>query len=283
MQPNFLFVGPKRSWKINCIRLYVLGTFAIILFLLLFGISIFQLFFYRTVVAKLQNAYENQSSTNEQLSDVIKDIEEKHLVLERQVDQKKFLLAVTKKPDSFKKEDETVLPAKEKELLQEIMELQNTLNAREGQIADLEAQNIQSHNTVLQLFQKIPLVKKQVLSQSTSGFVASIPSQAIIPIEVMVDQFQMTVKRNSIQVQFNIRNTGKNTQAGYVIVRALREDEIGDQIPFKRRETMRFVIRRFRPFSKSFKQNSTNPYVALRVIVWDISEKRLLEEQFVVD
>ena len=283
MQANFLFVAPKRSWKISRLRLVLLVTFAILMFSLLVGISIFQFFSYRIVIAKMQNNYEQQIKTNEQLSSDLKQLEDEHLYLERQVDQKKFLLAVTEHPQAFEKEDKTDLEVKETELVREIAELQNTLNARDARIANLKAQNLQSHTTVQALFQKIPDVKKQVLSQSTSAPVVSIPFHDFTPPEIMVDQFRMTVKSNSIQVQFNIRNTGEKTQSGFVIVRALRENEVGVEIPFKRSESMRFVIRRFRPFSTSFKQNPTDPFVALRVIVWDSNEKRLLEDQYVVE
>ena len=283
MQANFLFVAPKRSWKISRLRLVLLVTFAILMFSLLVGISIFQFFSYRIVIAKMQNNYEQQIKTNEQLSSDLKQLEDEHLYLERQVDQKKFLLAVTEHPQAFEKEDKTDLEVKESELVLEIAELQNTLNARDARIANLKAQNLQSHTTVQALFQKIPDVKKQVLSQSTSIPVVSIPFQDLTPPEIIVDQFRMTVKSNSIQVQFNIRNTGEKTQSGFVIVRALRENEVGEEIPFKRSEAMRFVIRRFRPFSTSFEQKSTDPFVALRVIVWDSNEKRLLEDQYVVE
>lgn len=283
MQANFLFVAPKRSWKISRLRLVLLVTFAILMFSLLVGISIFQFFSYRIVIAKMQNNYEQQIKTNEQLSSDLKQLEDEHLYLERQVDQKKFLLAVTEHPQAFEKEDKTDLEVKESELVREISELQNTLNARDARIANLKAQNLQSHTTVQALFQKIPDVKKQVLSQSTPIPVVSIPFQDLTPPEIIVDQFRMTVKSNSIQVQFNIRNTGTKTQSGFVIVRALRENEVGEEIPFKRSESMRFVIRRFRPFSTSFEQNPKDPFVALRVIVWDINEKRLLEDQYVVE
>ncbi len=283
MQANFLFVAPKRSWKISRLRLVLLVTFAFLMFSLLVGISIFQFFSYRIVIAKMQNNYEQQIKTNEQLSSDLKQLEDEHLYLERQVDQKKFLLAVTEHPQAFEKEDKTDLEVKESELVLEIAELQNTLNARDARIANLKAQNLQSHTTVQALFQKIPDVKKQVLSQSASIPVVSIPFQDLTPPEIIVDQFRMTVKSNSIQVQFNIRNTGEKTQSGFVIVRALRENEVGEEIPFKRSEAMRFVIRRFRPFSTSFEQKSTDPFVALRVIVWDSNEKRLLEDQYVVE
>ena len=283
MQANYLFIGPKHSWKISRLRLVIFVTFTILLLSLLVGISIFQFFSYRTVVAKMQNNYEKQIKTNEQLSSDLRQLEDEHLYLERRVDQKKFLLAVTEHPNSFEKEDKTDLQVKEAEFVREIAELQNTLNARDDRIANLKVQNLQSYTTVQTLFQKISDVKKQVLSQSASTSVVSIPFQIVTPLELMVDQFRMTVKSNSIQVQFNIRNTGKKTQSGFVIVRALRENEVGEEIPFKRSESMRFVIRRFRPFSISFKQKSTDPFVALRVIIWDSNEKRLLEDQYVVE
>ena len=284
MQAKFLFVGPKSSWKISRTRLVVLCAFASGLLALLIAISIFQFFSYHTLVAELRINYENQMTTNQQLRSNLKELEEEQLVLERQVDQKKFLLAVTKKPDSIiKKEDETALQTKEKELLQEITDLQNTLNARANRIVELEAQNKQSQSAIQELFQKIPLVKRQVLSQSTTTPFASIPSQTIPPLDLMIDQFRMTVKKKSIEVQFNIRNTGNKTQAGFVIVRALRQEELGEEIPFNRSQSMRFVIKRYRPFSKTFKQTSTNPYIALRLIVWDLNENRLLEEHYAVE
>ena len=65
----------------------------------------------------MQNNYEQQIKTNEQLSSDLKQLEDEHLYLERQVDQKKFLLAVTEHPQAFEKEDKTDLEVKESELV----------------------------------------------------------------------------------------------------------------------------------------------------------------------
>ena len=287
---TFYFVGPKTNWKFSRDQLVALAIFSVGIFLAIIGITTYQHFFYQSLFAKLQQQIKEQSIKNQELERNSKELEQQHIVFEQQIDQKKFLLSLAQKVSPSDKQKDATLQEKEETFLKEILAKKKILEDQTAQIENLKSQSRQSLRKVRFLKKKAQDLEKQLEAQKeqlperpTTVPPTTIPSRLVQPVGLMIDQFIMTAKDNSISIQFNLRNISDEVHSGYIMILALREEELDQTILLDPDTTETFTIRRFRSFSKDFVQTPTTPYIAISLIVWDRNHKKLLEQHYPVE
>lgn len=286
----FYFVSPKTNWKFNRNQFIVLGCLLVGLFITILALSIYQHFSYQSLFTNLHQQEKKQRSVNQELQQNLKVFEQQHIVLKQQIDQKDFLLSLVQKDSSIDKEKEETLREKETEFLQTIADKQKELATKSTTLDELQSQFKQSlrrirflSNINEELEKQWQNRKKQIQETPTSIPPPTIPSVIIQPLRVIIDQFQMSPKEDSVSIQFNLKNISNEVQTGFILIHALQEEELGQEILFDTDKAMTFTIRRFRRFTQDFVQPQTHPYLAIALVVWDRSYQKLLEEHYPIE
>lgn len=275
----FYLVGPKFSWKFSRNLLKGGGIFAGVVFFSLIIGSIYQYFFYQSLFQEINEQQTQQTAQTQGLGQQIQELEQKHVTLEQQIDQKNFLLSMTKQPDLVKQQDGKIFRQQESEKLRQIADLKKERDRKTKQVALLQEEEKKADKKIEVLFEQIAKLTRDLQKQPSVSS-SSIPSFQAKSFDLIIDQFRFTANNQALAVQFNLRNIGNTPRSGRIMVRALRDNEANQSIPFELEETVTFRIRRFRAFTRDFVQSRENPYTAIRMIAWDTKRNKVLEEHY---
>ncbi|MBF0279880.1 MAG: STAS domain-containing protein [SAR324 cluster bacterium] len=287
---TFYLVGPKTNWKFSRNQLTALGILFIGIFLTIIGITTYQHFFYQSLFAEIRQNDEELRIGNGELTRITKELEQQHIVLEQQIDQKKFLLSLAQKATPPNQPKDEALQKKEEAFQKQITEKKTILDTKTAAIDKLKNEYRQSLRRIRFLKQNtndmeklLEEQKKQIRQQSSVTPPTTIPFRHVEASSLTIEQFKMTSKANSFSIRFNLRNTSSEVRSGNIMILALREEDLDQMILFDSDQSMTFTIRRFRSFSQDFVQNPNSPYIAVALIVWNQNRKKVLEEHYLVE
>ena len=289
-EDTYYFVGPKTNWKFRPKKLIVLGGVFAGIGITIIGFSIYQHFSSQSLIASLEQQEQQQQSLNQELEHNLKTLEEEHIGLEQQIDQKEFLLSLAQKNVPSDSEEDVSLREKENELLQTIAEKKQefdtkttTLDERQGQFKEMLSKIRFLSQKREELAEQLQVRINQRKKPPSTPPPTTIPTLIIQPVSLTIDQFQMRSLEDTISLQFNLKNIGDEVQRGFIMIAALHEEELGQEIVFDADKTLKFTIRRFRTFTKEFVQSQPAPYLAIALVVWDRKHHKLLEAHYPIE
>ncbi len=270
----FYIIGINNNWKFSRKTLTVLVFFLISLFLGLIGTVLYQYLYYHSIFVKVQQRYDAQKLQTNNLQDNLEKLERQYLVLKQEIDKKDFIISMTQELSVENTEENSLSKKNEKKALQEISNLQNTLDARETEIRNLENQNKKSAQKIQAMLQRIADLKQKIRDETEN-----VASASLQP-DLVIEQFTAAHESNLVSIQFNLKSLGNRSQAGYIMILPVREEEQDQKIELDIENAESFSIKRFRTISKEFSQSADQPMMALRIAVWSRDKKKLLDQIF---
>ncbi len=281
---KYYIIGPRRNWEIDRSTFMVGGALlSIILFALIFA-PIYQYFIHEFTSASLEKAYETQKSTTQKLETNLEQLQQNLLALQKELDDKNTSLGNLQTIQTLDTKAQLATKEKVFNYQLETNNLLTNIKKKDAQIKELKEQQNKSTEQIQSLSAHISNLEKLLKEPPTkkvTDISSSLPKNNQTPL--IIDQFQINSDENMISVRFNLRNTGNKAQSGYVSITPLLKEQLNKKLIFNNRDTLSFLIKRFRLFSKEFEKSEPLSFAAIRIIVWDRNKKNLLNQNFLIE
>ncbi|MBF0288813.1 MAG: hypothetical protein HQM14_13440 [SAR324 cluster bacterium] len=270
----FYFIGMNNNWEFSRRTLTALVFLLIGLFLGLIGIIIYQYLHYDSIFIQAQEQYKAQQLQTSNLQENLRKLKRQYLILKQEIDKKDFIISMSQDSSTERPKGQLFWRNNEKKTLQEISNLQNSVNTKEDAIQNLKSQNRASVQQIQTMLQKIADLKRKIREQAEKAAATPVKS------DLELEQFNATYESNQISVHFNLTSLGNRSQAGYIMILPVHQEQPNQKIELDIEKAESFSIRRFRKFSAEFPKDTQQPFTAVQVTVWDRNRQKLLDQSF---